>query len=101
MRASVDIDNITKQLISMYLPKRLLLFGSQARDTAASNSDIDLCVVVDTNNKRALLTEMYMNIEASKPFDLLLYTPDEWQNCLTDKTSIAYKINREGLLLYG
>ncbi|MDR1663674.1 MAG: nucleotidyltransferase domain-containing protein [Clostridiales bacterium] len=101
MRATIDIENITKQLIGMYLPKRLLLFGSQAQGSAEINSDIDLCVVMNTNDKRTLLTEMYMRIEADRPFDLLLYTPDEWESCLLDKTSFAYKINREGMLLYG
>jgi len=41
---------------------------------ATKKSDIDLCVIKDTENKRELLTDMYLNIQSSKPFDFLLYT---------------------------
>ena len=56
---------------------------------------------MDTENKRDLLTEMYLNIESSKPFDLLLYTEDEWSKCVNDSTSFAYQISQKGTVLYG
>ena len=95
-----EISNIANQFINIYNPQKLLLFGSQAKNTAGKNSDIDLCVVIDATDKRSLLTDMYLNIESSIPFDLLLYTPDEWSRCLSDRTSFAYKINKEGVALH-
>jgi predicted nucleotidyltransferase len=101
MRADSSIEYIRNQLIDAYRPQRLLLFGSQARNAAVSSSDIDLCVVMEVKDKRAILSEMYIDIKSDMPFDLLLYTPDEWEHCIQDKTSFAYKINKDGVLLYG
>jgi len=95
------LENITKQIISSYSPNKILLFGSQAKGIASIKSDIDLCVIVDTPNKRRLLADMYYTIETERPIDILLYTPNEWEICVNDTTSFAHKINTEGIALYG
>jgi predicted nucleotidyltransferase len=92
---------ITKQIVSHYSPNKILLFGSQATGIVSANSDIDLCVIVDTPNKRRLLADMYYTIETERPIDILLYTPSEWATCVNDSTSFAYKINTEGVVLFG
>lgn len=74
---------------------------SYAKNSAKRDSDIDLCVIVEVDDKRMLLTDMYLHIESDVPFDLLLYSPEEWEQCILDRTSFAYQINKEGILLYG
>lgn len=102
MKAQInEIDLIKEQIVSHYAPSKIVLFGSQAKGTAIRNSDIDLCIVKDTENKRELLTDMYLNIESNKPFDLLLYTEDERNKCINDTTSFAYLINKKGNVIYG
>ena len=96
-----EIESIKEQLISEFKPSQILLFGSRAKGTATATSDIDLCVVADTANKRHTLTQMYLNIETERPVDFVLYTPDEWRICLADKQSFAHKISCEGVCLYG
>ena len=96
-----EIVSIRDQIIFHYAPKKIILFGSQAKGTASPNSDIDLCVIADTNNKRNLLTDMYLNIESHKPFDLLVYTQEEWEQCVNDASSFAYQLNLKGIVLYG
>ena len=92
---------IQKQIIKLCDPQRILLFGSQANGTATAKSDIDLCIVASTSNKRALLTDLYCDTESDTPIDFLLYTPEEWDQCVNDHQSFAYKLNREGVVLYG
>lgn len=96
-----EINLIKEQIISLYNPSKIILFGSQAKGTATIKSDIDLCVVKDTENKRELLADMYLNIESSIPFDLLLYTEAEWNQCVNDTTSFAYLIDKKGTVIYG
>lgn len=93
--------DITTQIYKNYSPTYIYLFGSQARGTATTKSDIDLCVVIDTKNKRKLITDMYCSIICDMPIDLLVYTPEEWNQCIDDCTSFAYKIANEGVKLYG
>ena len=101
LKSNTEIQKITQQFIEHYKPDKLFLFGSHAKNSARRDSDIDLCVIVEVEDKRMLLTEMYVNIESDIPFDLLLYSPEEWKQCVLDKTSFAYLINKEGVLLYG
>lgn len=96
-----EIDFIKNQIISSYTPAKIILFGSHAKGTATAKSDIDLCIVKDTENKRELLPNMYLNIESKKPFDLLLYTEAEWNECINDTSSFAYLINKKGIVIYG
>ncbi|MEG6613364.1 nucleotidyltransferase domain-containing protein [Pseudoclostridium thermosuccinogenes] len=96
-----EINLIKEQIVSLYNPSKIILFGSQAKGTATIKSDIDLCVVKDTENKQELLADMYLNIESSKPFDLLLYTEAEWNQCVNDTTSFAYLIDKKGIVIYG
>lgn len=98
---SFDSENIIAQIKNLYFPEKVFLFGSQAKGTATKSSDIDLCVVMNTDNKRKLLADMYFNIDSDLPIDFLLYTPNEWANCVEDSASFAYKIVKEGVLLYG
>ena len=81
--------------------KKILLFGSQAKGTATAKSDIDLCIIASTNDKRSLLTDLYCDTESDTPIDFLLYTPEEWERSVADSQSFAHKLNREGVVLYG
>ncbi len=93
--------DISAQIYKTYSPTYIYLFGSQAKGTATNKSDIDLCVVIDTENKRKLIADMYCSIVCDIPIDLLVYTPEEWKECVDDNTSFAYKIANEGVKLYG
>ena len=96
-----ELNSIVNQIITYYKPIKIILFGSQAKGTARSKSDIDICIIKDTEDKRKLLTDMYINIESSKPFDIILYTLNEWNQCVEDSTSFAYLIDKKGIVLYG
>ena len=67
---------IQEQIIRLCDPQKILLFGSQAKGTATAKSDIDLCIIAATRDKRALLTALYCDTESDIPIDFLLYTPE-------------------------
>ena len=94
------IASLQRQIIEICAPQKIILFGSQAKGTATERSDIDICIIAETTNKRELLTDLYCEIDSEKPVDFLLYTPEEWNKNIVDAQSFAYKLNREGVLLY-
>ena len=94
------IASLQRQIIEICAPQKIILFGSQAKGTATERSDIDICIIAETTNKRELLTDLYCEIDSEKPVDFLLYTPEEWNKNIEDAQSFAYKLNREGVLLY-
>ncbi len=80
--------------------KRIILFGSLAKDDISPASDIDLLVVQETK-KRFIerLGELYELIDPKYALDLLVYTPSEFDKM--KKESIFVKqILREGKLMY-
>lgn len=93
-------DELVKQ-IAAYSPSRIILFGSQAKGTATERSDIDICVIISTGNKRRLAAELQALIDCDMPVDILIYTPEEWEECRADATSFAHVIDKEGTVLYG
>ncbi len=92
-----DIIEIAKQ----HGATLVLLFGSRAKGVEREQSDIDICVVADTNNKRRLAATISEEIQDELPVDVLVYTTSEWNECIRDKTSFASKILSEGKILYG
>lgn len=96
-----ELQAIQEQIIHLCRPQKILLFGSQAKGTATSKSDIDLCVIASTENKRALLTDLYCDTESNIPIDFLLYTPEEWKQCVEDRQSFAAQVkSRRGCSLW-
>lgn len=97
----LDLDVVQRKIFETCAPHLILLFGSRAKGTARADSDVDLCVVAPTSNKRALLTELYYHVDVDRPVDFLLYTPEEWARSVADSHSFAYKLDQEGVRLYG
>ena len=44
---SIVPDSLLETIVAVYAPRRIVLFGSQARQDSHSQSDIDLVVVLD------------------------------------------------------
>ncbi len=80
--------------------KRIILFGSLAKDDIGPASDIDLLVVQETK-KRFIerLGELYELIDPKYALDLLVYTPSEFDE-MKKKSIFVKQILREGKLLY-
>ncbi|UZQ82870.1 nucleotidyltransferase domain-containing protein [Thermoanaerobacter sp. RKWS2] len=66
-----EIEKIKNQIIRQFNPEKIILFGSCAANTMKFDSDIDLCIVIDTENKRKIKTEIY-GIEHSIPIDIIV-----------------------------
>ncbi len=95
-----QIECITEQIVSQYNPLKIILFGSCAKECVTKNSDIDLCIICEYEDKKKMLIDMLMHIESEKDIDLILYRPDEWERYKEDTTTFASIINRKGMILY-
>lgn len=79
----------------------VILFGSRAKGSETESSDIDICIIAETESKRRLASLLQIEIESEIPIDIIVYTPSEWSECIKDETSFAKKILTEGRILYG
>lgn len=101
MEHTKEIESLKQQIIERYQPRKIVLFGSCAKGIIRRSSDIDLCVIVDTDDRRKLLMKMNMELESEIPFDIVLYTPHSWAENVRIRGSFANLIETKGAVLYG
>jgi predicted nucleotidyltransferase len=83
-------------------PEKVILFGSHAKGEQNENSDIDLCIVAETNKPVPLrVMEVRRILSGYKvPKDIIVKTPSEFGRYSNIVNSIDYEIDRYGKVLY-
>lgn len=102
MLSQTDIDFIKDRLVKKFKPKKILLFGSQARGEANYHSDVDLLILMDLNGNRKLLTVEIDNALRGFPFgtDIVILSQEEFEHDKTIPGTIARYAFLEGKVLY-
>ena len=97
------INEVVRRLIEVYHPLEIYLFGSYAWGKPTEDSDLDLLVVVDTSTQKryerpvaGLLSLFGLNISK----DLIVSTKEEFSKSANDKSSLYFKIKKQGKRLY-
>ena len=95
----------TERLVAQFRPKRVILFGSQARGTADEHSDVDLLVVCSVGSspgsRRALMVAMDRALSGlGFARDVLILTPEEFERDRHIPGTVARPAWREGMVLY-
>jgi len=97
-----QIDYISKKIVKNIEPEKIILFGSYAKGDYNENSDLDFIVVKQSNlprHKRGLeIRRLFYGLLI--PFDLKVYTPDEYNNDLNNKYSFLSSAIKNSKLLY-
>lgn len=96
-----ELGAISHQLIKNYRPQKIILFGSFANGSPRPSSDLDLAIIKETD-KRFIdrLRDVSEIIQSPLGVDVLVYTPQEW-NDLQDKGDYFVKeIINTGKVVY-
>ena len=96
-----EIENIKKQIMDQYHPSDISLFGSCAKAAIHKGSDIDLCVIMETVDKRQTIRNMLLDVNYDIDLDIVVYTPAEWSRYKDDNATMAGVIHRTGVSLVG
>ena len=99
------LNEIANSITSQYPDSRVILFGSYARGDYSKDSDFDICVLVPqiTENRSDMRVDMACAVRKDfpMPFDIILYTFDEFEKYSKSKSRLQYKIKTEGIELHG
>jgi predicted nucleotidyltransferase len=103
---AVSIDaalrEIVDRIVRGFSPRKIILFGSRARGTAAAESDLDLLVVTDrpgSRRQQAVAIDLALaDIRVAK--DVLVVGMEELERDRDVVGTIAYPAWREGIVLY-
>ena len=95
------IKEIAYQIVEHSHPQKIILFGSHAYGTATADSDVDLLVMMDTEEKPLhAAAQIAAAIDHPFPLDIIVFTPSDWNASLQRKGVFATEVMAKGVVLY-
>lgn len=96
-----DIREIVQQIVERFRPQKVILFGSYAQGKPTQDSDVDLLVVMETN-EQALHAAARISAAIDHPFplDVLVMSPEEFEETKAVVGGLAYPAHHWGKVLY-
>ncbi len=104
------LDSIIKRVTQKYDVMEIVLFGSYAWGKPTEESDVDLAIVLNGLNKpesylerikrNSKITSFIKEIRIEKPVDFIIYSSEEWQLLLTEKSELINEIENAGVKFY-
>lgn len=93
------IQQIADEIAALVKPDKIIVFN--AKSAAEGITSFKLCVVLDTKEKGEAERRIYVNVDTPVPFDVILYTLEEWGELSRAHGSFANKVAQTGRVIYG
>jgi len=97
------LEEITNSITSNYPQAQVILFGSYARGDYNKDSDFDICVLMPeiVGRRKDMRVDIACTVREDfpMPFDLLLYTFEEFEEWSKSRSRLQFKIKNEGRVL--
>lgn len=95
------IQQIVRQIVNRFRPQQVILFGSYAYGTPTADSDVDLLVVMQTE-ENPLHTAARISASVAHPFplDILVIRPADLVVALQEKNIFETEVVNKGVILY-
>jgi predicted nucleotidyltransferase len=95
------IRNVTQQIVQQFHPQKVILFGSYAYGQPTEDNDVDLLVVMDTDESPLhVAAKIAAAIEHPFPLDIVVRTPVEFTSAVRRKGVFATEVATKGITLY-
>ena len=98
-----SLDRTVAAIVETAHPELVILFGAGAEGTAREDSDVDLLVVADHENRTELTADLYdalMPILLPRSLDVLVYTPESWARGRELLGFVTREADQRGVRLY-
>lgn len=96
-----QIQSVADKIAKEFQPEKIILFGSYAWGTPTKDSDIDLCVIKETDNTESIEHRVSMFLYPRPfPIDILVYRPGQIQSRYKMGDFFVKKIMNQGSILY-
>lgn len=95
-----EILSVARQIRELVEARRLILF-SRKTGVSGSLSSFKLCVIPGQLDREEAERLIYREVDCPVPFDVVIYTPGQWEQALSLPDSFASQISRTGCDLDG
>lgn len=102
MLTEKEIRNLIDRIVTRIQPQKVIIFGSYAKDTATSKSDLDILVIKQTELSMANRADDLKPILANSlvPVDVHIYTPEEVEEYGREPFSFINCILNSGKIIF-
>ncbi len=95
----VIIQAVLDEVVKIAAPELVILYSTKY-DMDGELRSFKLCIVCDFKDKRQLLSKIF-DVDCEVPFDVILYTQDQFLELREDEEAFASRVFRKGKILYG
>ena len=96
-----DIERVAQQIAEKFDPERIILFGSYAYGNPTDDSDVDMLVVMETEERPIeAAVRIRLGTDAHFPMDLLVRTPEVLRQRIEWEDWFLREIVEKGEVLY-
>jgi uncharacterized protein len=102
MLTEKEIRNLIDRIVTRIQPQQVIIFGSYAKDTATSKSDLDILVIKETELPMANRADDLKPILSNSlvPVDVHIYTPEEVEEYGREPFSFINCILNSGKIVF-
>ena len=102
MASESEIQTLADKIAREFHPEKIILFGSHARGDAQPDSDVDLLVIMDSDQHRSCTAaEITYRVHPRRyPLDLIVRSPQMVRTRLQMNDWFMRDVMREGRVLY-
>ena len=101
MKDDPIIKRMAEEIVEICSPFQIFLVSYKTNSKGELTS-FKVCIVVDDSyiSHTDLETEILLKTDCPVPCDVIVYTVTDWNECLDDDCTFAYRVENEGNLLY-
>jgi len=102
MYTTDEIDNLVRRIVARIQPQKVIIFGSYAKGTATTKSDLDIFVIKEMDlpmaNRADDLNPMLSRLLI--PVDVHIYTPQEVEEYGKEQFSFINSVLKSGKTVF-
>lgn len=91
-----ELRAVLEEIRNISEAENLIVYGLKREGASDRVRGVSVCVIADTDDKTTLESRLYLEIESDIAFNVLIYTPAEWERLLLDPQSYASRIAEKG-----
>ena len=99
MEANQSIDRLRDDIVRICNPETIMLF-SKKQNVHGDLCAVKLCVIIAEGDAHQVERRLYVDIPSDIPFDVLVYTREDWERHIRSDMSFAAHIAQTGRVLY-
>lgn len=98
---TADIQKVVQQIVARFGPEKVILFGSYAQGKPTRDSDVDLLVVMETDEQVIhAAARISAAIDHPFPLDIFVVKPSELEASFARKGVFATEVMAKGIVLH-